>query len=305
MQLLATMTVLRTEIFSLNDSYFTQEVINEVFNNYLNESGKIVIKLSSEPEAEIKALLLAKANESIGNLNNSVSNQNISNTNDLDEFNLSTLKENPNLTKDDWNKVSDILSKPEHCNEPHLKSIFKIMEKNDEEYYNALNDKKKSQGGVVNNPNPCSLDEFKKMYEMIVKALFSHLEKGNEKIVLSFSPPENLDKYYSNLYSKKKAFCLISTHENMTSILDIVDYSRDKKTKKLKIPNIEIEARLAKVYQTKVDYINPNTNINYGYTVLLEDTYAEFFVSMKFVECFLRIILGKFDNEIDCKNIDK
>jgi hypothetical protein len=303
-QFIIALTILKTEIFSLNDSYFTQEIINELINTYLVESGKISIRLNNQFESEIKSILSSKSNESaVVAMNNSISNSN--NNDATDEFELRTLRENGNLTKDDWVKISEILSRKEACNEPYLISILENLRVNEEAYQKTINEKTNKRGTISNNiqnPNPCDYNSFKLIYEMLMKALLIQVEKGNDKINLHFSTAENLENYYDRHF-KKKAYCLINTHEDLGSLLDTVEYVRDKKLKKLKLPSIEIDGKNAKIFTSKVDHISTVNNVNYGYTVLVEDTYAEFFVSLKILESFLRVIFTKYDPEIDCKTI--
>lgn len=294
---------MRSEIFNLNDSYFTQEIINELINTYLIESGKIIVRLNNQPETDIKHFLSLKTNESAA-INNSISNSN-NNDNNFEEFELKTLRENGSLTKDDWSKISEVLCRKEICNEPYLMSIFETLKNNEEIFQKALNEKTGKRGTVttnIQNPNPCDYNAFKNMYEMLLKALLIQVEKGNDKVMLQFSSAENLDSYYERHF-KKKAYCFLNTHEDLNSLLDTVEYVRDKKLKKLKLPNIEIDGKNAKIFTAKVDHISSINNVNYGYTVLIEDTYAEFFLGLKFLENFLRVIFTKYDPEIDCKAI--
>lgn len=260
--------------------------------------------MSNINEAEIKKYLQSK------NDTNTKSNQSVSmsmNMNEeVNEFELSNLRLNGDLTKDDWAKIIDILSKFENCNEPYLLSVYNVLKTNDETFQKQLlertNIKKQSVMPNIQNSNPCNFAEFKYVYEAIMRSLLMQVEKGNDKVFINFSPPENLEKYYENHF-KKKAYCLVNTHEEMGLLLEQVEYLRDKKIKKLKLPNIEIEGKIPKIYQTKVDYVSPLNNVNYGYSVILEDVYGEFFIWLKFLDCFFRVIFTKYDPELDCKII--
>jgi hypothetical protein len=294
----------------MNDAYFTQEVINEVIANYISESGRFIIKLSNSCEAEIKKFLLNKVNDSAALNMSSKNNMSQSDNSDIknittEEFELSTLKDNDTLGREDWAKISEILSTFENCNEPYLMTCMQELKQNEENFTrlsSANEKKKKKEKESITNPNPCNPDDIQEIYEMVIKAILNQAEKGNDRVVLSFSPKENLDKYYENHY-KKKAYVLVTPHEDLNELLETVEYARDKKTKKLKTPSIEVEGKQAKIYNTTTKLISPVNDVDYGYTVLLDDQYCEFFSSLKVLEFFLKTILNKFDPEIECKQI--
>lgn len=125
------MTILRTEIFNLNDSYFTNEVFTEFINTYIQESGRIFLKIDNKCEEEIKNYIKSKNSDNIA-----ANNSNSSNINnlELDEFSLNNLRDYNFLTKEDWIKINEIMSKIENCNDPYILKIFAKMLENDDEY---------------------------------------------------------------------------------------------------------------------------------------------------------------------------
>lgn len=291
------MTILRTEIFNLNDSYFTNEVFTEFINTYIQESGRIFLKIDNKCEEEIKNYIKSKNSDNIA-----ANNSNSSNINnlELDEFSLNNLRDYNFLTKEDWIKINEIMSKIENCNDPYILKIFAKMLENDDEYQKKLEKTAKKQQNQVVNTNIISYEALKGIYENLMKAFINIYEKGTDKIIIEFA--KRNETFFENHY-KKKAFMSIVPNEDLNQILDLVEYARDKKSKKLKCPVIELDARIAKNFISTTTLISPINNVDYGYSVLIEDMYAEFFIHLKFLENFLRVIFNKYDPEIDCKMV--
>lgn len=297
LQLISGLTILRAEIFNLNDSYFTNEVFTEFVNSYIQESGRIFLKIDNRCEEEIKNYIKSKNGENIA-----ANNSNSSNINnlELDEFSLNNLRDYNFLTKEDWVKITDIMSKFENCNDPYIIKVFSRMFDNEDEYQKKLEKTAKKQQNQVINSNIISYEAIKAIYENVMKAMINVYEKGTDKIIIEFS--KRNDSFFENHY-KKKAFMSIIPNEDLNQVLDLVEYARDKKSKKLKCPVIELEAKIAKNFISTTTLISPINNVDYGYSILIEDMYAEFFIHLKFVENFLRVIFNKYDPEIDCKMV--
>lgn len=283
-----------------------------MITHFISESGRIIFKIKTAAEADIKKILMLSAGAmgSSALMNSSYNNNsklNNSQGEDMLEFDIRQIKDNTSMSREDWQKASDILSRFEYCGEEYLiNAVKKIEEEEDEIQRKIEKDKKEKKVSNYEMPKISSKD-FKAVYESIVKALILQLEKdNNNKIWISFSESPidaDLEAYFDNHF-KKKAYVLVSPSDNFSEILQETVYDKDpKKNKKLKTPHFEIEKKTARVYTSRVTHISPVDNIDYGYTILIEDENAEFYICMKLIECFLRAIIVKFDTEVDCKSI--
>lgn len=292
----ASFSILKYELFISNDSYFSQEIITDMLNIYLAESGKVTLKLKASAEAEIKKIITA-VHQNNAAMNTSVINNSriMNNSNeDQNEFDINTLRENTYLIKEDWIKIIELLSKFEYCNEEFFVSYVEKLMKEEEK---AMPQQTQKKGQEIRS----AAKEIKSCYETIVKTLLMFVEKGNDKVVLSFTD-QNPEETMAELY-KKKAFCYVPYSQDYSHLLETIDYVKDKKIKKLKIPNMEAELKHGRVYNTTVNHISQINNINYGYTILIEDANAEFFISIKVLECFLKSVINKYEPDLDCKSL--
>ena len=286
-QYLACMSVLKYEIFPINDSYFNNETLLELISTLVSESGRIILRLKVTCENEVKKNIHYVAKEEKEDKDDSQDN------NEQSEFNIRNLKENTSFSKEDWSKMADILCKFEYCAEEYLINVVNLLMKEEE---NKVKDK-------VPNTNKITSRNIKLCYESIVKCLILLLEKGNDKVVLNFIDPiSSLDSYFKNHFNRK-AFVLITPSDNFEDVLENAEYIKDKRYKKLKTPIIDTEAKRARVYTPTVNHVSPIDGVDYGYKVLFEDVNAEVFLSLRFLETFFKIIITKYEPDIECKTI--
>lgn len=281
-QFVISLKVFKFDIFQLNDGYFTSDCINELLLSILSESGRLILRFKSTCDEQIRKVLNMKTqnNNDISKSNNSYEGDN-----DLSDFDIHKLKENTTLSKEDWNKISDILCKFEYCAEEYLIHSVTCLQESKEETNQRL------------------AKEIKASYEIIVKSLIILIEKGNEKIFTNFSKPILDIEEYFNKHFDQKAFVLITPSDNYVDMLENAEYIKDKRYKKLKTPIIDTEAKRARVYTPSVSHISPINQVDYGYKVLFQDVNAEFFISLKFFEWFLKTIITKYEPDIECKSI--
>lgn len=223
---------------------------------------------STENITEIVNLYLGESGKMAIHLDNSFEEQLIAEMNLSGEFELNTLKEATNLQEQDWQKISDSMSNFEYCNDGILNYLFEL--------------------------NPSLFDTD--LYKSFMKAIFTIVEKGqiSDKIDLKFERKFSKDKSKQILvddFRKKSAFCRIIPNENLLDCLDKAEYTKDKKYKRLKFPQVEIDGKYPRVIKNTEDFI-----------ILSEDGYAEFFVSCKILECCIKVVSNKYDLDIDCKN---
>jgi len=270
-QFVISLKVFKYDIFQLNDGYFTSDCINELLSSILSESGRLILRFKSTCDEQIRKILNIQSYDQ--------------DNNEYSDFDINRLKENTNLTREDWMKISEILSKFDYCAEEYFIHSVNCLQNDKDEYSQKL------------------AKEIKSSYEIIVKSLIMLIEKGNEKIILNFSSPIlDIEEYFIKHFDKK-AFVLITPSDNYVDMLENAEYIKDKRYKKLKTPIIDTDAKRARVYNPSVSHISPINQVDYGYKVLFQDVNAEFFISLKFFEWFLKTIITKYEPDIECKSI--
>lgn len=295
------------------------------------EFGRIIIKVKLAAEKEVKKAI--NLNNSIKNSNTQgshINNSNISNSNnnsdnnneeneEINNFDIKNIRyDNNNLSGENIEKIIDICSKFDYCGEEYLvKIVEEIKKKEDLKIKRNTNLSKdialNTNTSIDINKNNETTQDIKyssyniiESYELIMKALLSYYIKGNDKIIINYLDKpvnQNLSEYFINHFKSKKAYVLISPSDDFIDILESASYFKDRKKPKLKIPQIDVESKIARVYTPTVSHISPINNVDYGYSLLIEDQNAEFYISLKLLEFYLKALINKYDSDFDSKYI--
>ena len=178
------------------------------------------------------------------------------------------LKNNGNLTPEDWALINDILVP---------------LGNNADLFYKEFHEK--------------HIEEFnKEYYEVITTALLNHLEKQNhvDKIDIKFKPADSPVETLEEKIAKYQGLCVIENSERVIDSLERMEFAKDTKKKKaFKVPDVSDE-RGPKAFQK-----TPEINL------LFYDKKAEFITRNKVLEAFLKHYHNKFELEIDSKTIFK